>query len=136
MKKISLFLVTLLITASCTSFEKEIQLMPIDYLTAGNTKIWKLTQFKNADIDQLTDCIKDDTFIFKKKTGQYEWKKGESKCYSEDLDALFNYKLTADGTTLTINEYEYKVNRLDMKTLEIEIVLNGHKQVLGYSTVE
>lgn len=136
MKKISLLLVTLSFITSCTPIEKEIQLMPIDYLTAGSTKIWKLTQFKNADMDQLTDCLKDDTFTFKKKVGEYEWEKGESKCYSEDVDAVFNYKLTTDGSTLTINEYEYKVNRLDMKNLEIEIVLNGHKQILGYSTVE
>jgi hypothetical protein len=136
MKKISLLLVTLSFITSCTPIEKEIQLMPIDYLTAGLSKTWKLPQFKNAEIDQLTDCIKDDTFTFKKKAGEYEWKKGESKCYTEDVDAVFSYKLTADGSALTINEYEYKVNRLDMKNLEIEIVLNGHKQILGYSTVE
>ena len=136
MKKISLLFVTLLFIASCTPIEKEIQLMPIDYLTAGNTKIWKLTEFKNADMNQLTDCIKDDRFTFEKKTGRYGWKKGESKCYSEDVDVVFDYKLTADGSTLSINEYQYKVNRLDMENLEIEIILNGHKQVLGYSRAE
>jgi hypothetical protein len=136
MKKISLLLATLSFMVSCTPVEKEIQLMPIDYLTAGNIKVWKLTQFKNADMNQLTDCIKDDLFTFSKKEGKYKWNKGESKCYSEDVDVVFDYKLTSDGTILSINEYQYKVNRLDMKNLEIEIILNGHKQVLGYSIVE
>lgn len=136
MKKISLLLATISLITACTPIEKEIQLMPIDYLTAGQTKTWKLTQFKNAGTDQLVDCLKDDTFTFRKKEGKYEWSKGESKCYTEDTDAVFDFKLTADGSTLVINEYEYKVNRLDITTLEIEILLNGHTQVLTYSKIE
>lgn len=136
MKKIFLILASLVTLASCTPIETEIQLMPIDYLTGGNSKTWKLTLFKNAEVDQLTDCVKDDTFSFNKKDGKYEWKKGESKCYSEDVDTSFDFELTPDGSAITINEYVYKVNRLDLQNLEIEIVLNGHKQVLGYSTLE
>ncbi len=136
MKKIFLILASLATLASCTPIETEVQLMPIDYLTAGNTKKWKLTQFKNAEVDQLTDCIKDDTFTFSKKDRKYNWKKGESKCYSEDLDASFDFKLLPDGSAITINEYVYKVNKLDIQNFEIEIVLNGHRQVLGYSKTE
>jgi len=118
---------------SCTPIEKEVQLMPIDYLTAGNAKTWQLVQFRNADVDQLTDCLKDDTFTFHKKSNKYDWIKGEKKCYGEDVDTSFDYKLTVDGSLLTINGYEYKVNALDIGTLEIEIVLNGHKQILTYA---
>lgn len=135
MNKISILLATISMLTACSPIEKEIQLMPIDYLTAGQTKTWKLTQFKNADIDQLADCLKDDKFTFRKKDSKYEWSKGESKCYTEDTDAVFDFKLSADGSTLVINEYEYKVNRLDINNLEIEIILNGHKQILGYSTL-
>jgi len=136
MKKISLLLATISLITACTPIEKEIQLMPIDYLTAGQTKTWKLTQFKNAGMDQLVDCLKDDTFTFNKKEGKYDWTKGESKCYTEDTDAVFDFKLNTDGSTLVINEYEYKVNLLDLNNLEIEIVLNGHTQILGYSTLK
>lgn len=107
--------------------------MPIDYLTAGNAKNWKLVQFRNADIDQLSDCLKDDIFSFHKKSGKYDWSKGDIKCFEGDQDISFDYKLTVDGSKLTINEYEYKVNTLDVNTLEIEIILNGHKQILTYS---
>lgn len=133
MKKILFLWIAGSILWSCTPIEKEVQLMPIDYLTAGNAKNWKLVQFKNADIDQLSECLKDDVFSFHKKSGKYEWTKGESKCYSEDQDISFDYKLTVDGSKLTINDYEYKVNTLDINTLEIEIILNGHKQILTYS---
>lgn len=136
MKKISILLATISLITSCIPIEKEIQLMPIDYLTAGQAKTWKLIRFKNAEIDQLVDCLKDDTFTFKKKEGKYDWSKGENKCYTEDKDAVFDFKLAADGSTLVINEYEYKVNRLDINNLEIEIVLNGHKQILEYATLK
>lgn len=136
MKKISMLLATISLITACTPIEKEIQLMPIDYLTAGQAKTWKLTRFKNAEIDQLVDCLKDDTFTFRKKESKYDWSKGENKCYTEDKDAIFDFKLAADGSTLVINEYEYKVNRLDINNLEIEIVLNGHKQILEYSTLK
>lgn len=131
-----MLLATISLITACTPIEKEIQLMPIDYLTAGQAKTWKLTRFKNAEIDQLVDCLKDDTFTFRKKESKYDWSKGENKCYTEDKDAIFDFKLAADGSTLVINEYEYKVNRLDINNLEIEIVLNGHKQILEYSTLK
>ncbi len=131
-----MLLATISLITACTPIEKEIQLMPIDYLTAGQAKTWKLTRFKNAEIDQLVDCLKDDAFTFRKKESKYDWSKGENKCYTEDKDAVFDFKLAADGSTLVINEYEYKVNRLDINNLEIEIVLNGHKQILEYSTLK
>jgi hypothetical protein len=136
MKKFFFTLAILATLASCTPSETEVQLMPIDYLTAGNIKTWKLTLFKNAEVDQLTDCIKDDTFTFTKKDGKYGWKKGENKCYSGDIDASYDYKLSPDGSSITINEYIYKVNKLDVQNFEIEIVMNGHKQILGYSKAE
>jgi hypothetical protein len=136
MKKFFFILATIATLASCTPIETEVQLMPIDYLTAGNIKKWKLTLFKNAEVDQLTECIKDDTFTFSKKDGKYGWNKGENKCYSEDVDTSFDFKLSPDGSSITINEYVYKVNKLDVQNFEIEIVLNGHRQILGYSKAE
>jgi hypothetical protein len=133
MKKFLFHLVTGFILWSCTSTEKEVQLMPIDYLTAGNAKTWKLVKFKTAEIDQLSECLKDDEFIFYKKSQIYEWKKAALKCYAEDEDISLEYKLSADGKSLTFNEYIYQVNILNVETLEIETVLNGDKQILTYA---
>ena len=132
MKKILCFICTCSVLWSCTPIENEVQLMPIDYLTGGNEKNWKLVQFRNAEINQFLDCLKDDKFTFYKNSSKYNWTKGESKCYEDDNDVSYDYKLAVDGSTISINEYEYKVNQLTINNLEIEIVLNGHKQVLTY----
>lgn len=125
-----------LLLCSCAPVENEVELMPIDYLTSGNIKSWKLIQYKVSEINQFVDCLKDDKFTFYKKSGKYDWTKGESKCYEDDNDVSFDYKLAVDGSTISINEYEYKVNQLSINNLEIEIILNGHKQVLTYEKQE
>ncbi|MCP9766774.1 hypothetical protein EGI22_02565 [Lacihabitans sp. LS3-19] len=136
MKKILFLFSMLSIFASCSSIEKEIELLPIDYLTAGNYKIWQLKSYTVNGVDQLSDCLRDDTFIFNKKIGTYDWKKGDVLCSDADTDISFNFSLSQDGTIMTINEYDYKVNKLDIKNLELEITLNGHVQILTYSIIE
>ncbi len=136
MKKIVIIFSILSIFTSCTIIEKEIDLLPIDHLTQGGFKIWQLKSLTINGIDQISDCFGDDTFIFDKKEGSYDWKKGDILCNDADSDVKFTFSLSNDGTTLTINEFVFKVNKLSMKTLEIEITLNEHIQIWTYSAFE
>ena len=135
MKKIiilfSLFSATFL--NSCSKIETEIDLLPIDYLTAGNIKTWKLSYYTENGQDRMLDCLSDDTFIFRKKEGKYEWIKGPKVCVGGDKDLVFDFKLSPDAKTLDISGSEYKINKLDINTLEIERHFSNSIQILGYS---
>lgn len=137
MKKNLILFSVLSILTSCSRIEKEIDLLPIDYLTAGSSKIWQLKSYTVNGINQISDCFDDDTFIFDKKEKTYDWKKGNILCYPSDTDIKFTFSLAQDGTKITINGFDFKVNQLGMKTLELEnTLINGHIQSLTYSAVE
>ncbi len=120
MKKITIFacIVLILLNFSCEK-ETELDLVPIDYLTAGNMKTWKLSYYKEKGKDVLLDCYKDDTFYFNKKTKLYSWNINEIKCFDNDSNQSFPFEISEDNKSLKINGFDYKVNKLEINSLKL-----------------
>ncbi len=137
MKKITNFacIVLILLNFSCEK-ETELDLVPIDYLTAGNMKTWKLSYYREKGKDVLLDCYKDDTFYFNKKTKLYSWNINEIKCFDNDSNQSFPFEISEDNKSLKINGFDYKVNKLEINSLEIEIEIGSNFIELGYIPVK
>jgi hypothetical protein len=109
-----------------------IDLLPIDYLTAGNIKQWKLVEYKENDVDLLSDCLKDDIFTFVKSTSKYDWNIGQEKCFADDKNQSFDFVLDYENKILKVNGFDYTLLRLDVDVLEIQIQLSANTIYLKY----
>ncbi len=137
MKKITNFagIVLILLNFSCEK-ETVLDLVPIDFLTGGNMKVWKLSYYKENGKDVLLECYKDDTFYFNKKTKMYSWNVNEIKCNNNDSNQSFKFELSEDNKFLKINGFDYRINKLEINSLEIEIEIGSNFISLGYIPVK
>ena len=120
---------------SCSKIETEIDLLPIDYLTAGKLKKWNLAYYKVNGEEQLGECSKDDIIVFT-KTGTFEWQKGKNLCGPNDIDIEWQYSLAPDAKSVKINNYTFQIISLDVKKLEIEFQQDGYNEKYGYKIAE
>jgi hypothetical protein len=116
MKKIIFFL-TCIIALACAKTDAP---TPIDQLTNGSSKVWKLDSYLVNDKSVLEDCLKDDLFFFSKTTSDYTWKKGTVKCAPDDKDATFKFSLSEDNKSLNIGGNLWQVVSLSDDTFEIK----------------
>jgi hypothetical protein len=116
---------------ACSSSEG-VALLPIDELTGGNEKVWRLSYYSENGKDALATCYKDDTFTFSKTTQLYLWNKGNAKCFANDNNINIKFTLGEDFKTLYLDGIEWKITKLNSSALEIEATLQSNKIKIGY----
>lgn len=109
MKKTGLIFILSAITLfSCS--EKEVDLSPVDILTGGREKEWKVAEFffSGEDAVQTQECYSDDTATFSKgnpldslnKESYYTYHKNEKKCGLIDFDESLPFHVSDDRKSI------------------------------------
>jgi hypothetical protein len=111
-----LFILSALTLFSCS--EKEVKLTPMDILTGGKTKEWKITEhfFSGVDNYQEYDCYKLHTAVFSKGNPTdsaylgpvYTWKKNAEnnpECGLTNFDEEANFEISEDGKRVIFNNF-------------------------------
>lgn len=109
---------------------------PIDLLTNGLFKSWKLTYYKQNEKDLLAPCLQDDVFVFWKSTKEYQWKTGNVLCNPADKEQIFKFELSEDNQILKVNGVDYKIVSLSQTKLEISTKISETTFSLGYEAIK
>lgn len=121
-----------ILLSSCSLFEEE-SLISTDFLkTKSGLKIWKLKSYGLNGQSILSDCTKDDTFVFDQDAKEYQWKKNQLSCFEGDKDESFEFIWSEDKKTMKINGNDFQVVSIDHGNLILKMVLSGHTYDLWY----
>lgn len=112
MKKTGLLFILSAITLfSCS--DKEVDLSPVDILTGGREKTWKVAEFffSGQDAVLTQECYSDDTAKFSKgnpldslnKSSFYTYSKNEKKCGITDDDFSYFFHISSDRKSIFFN---------------------------------
>lgn len=124
-----------ILLSSCSLFEEE-SLISTDFLnTNTGPKIWKLKSYDLNGQSILSDCTKDDTFVFDLKAKEYQWKKNGISCFEGDKDESFEFIWSEDKKSMRINGNDFQVVNIDHGNLVLKMELSGHTYELWYIPV-
>lgn len=98
---------------------------PIDILTGGSSKSWLTVSVKENGVNALESCDTDNITTFTKATSKVLTEVGAKKCDASDTNSTSDFKLSADGKTITLDGLSFTVTKLTANELEFKGVLFG-----------
>jgi hypothetical protein len=121
---LSLYFIATAVFFSCSKDEPTPS-TPIDILTGGASKSWLIASLKVGGVNELEPCEADDVYTFTKATSKLLIEVGAKKCFTSETNETSDFKLSADGNTITLGGFSHTITKLTATELEYKITAFG-----------